>query len=211
MKKTSIAILLMGALTSGCSTWNDTSTGVAIGSLGGLAVGALVGNTEGALIGAVGGALAGGGVGYYMDKQAQDFQKVLAPEIDRGQIIVNKASNHTITVIMTTNTSFATNSAIVKSNFYSTLNKIANVVNRYGKTKLSITGYTDNTGSDAINQPLSEQRARSIASYFLGKNVLSARVSVNGRGSKDPVASNASPEGRAANRRVEIVIEPITQ
>lgn len=211
MKNSICAVLVGGLLLSGCADMSNTGRGSIIGGVSGAAFGALVGDTEGALIGAVGGALIGAGIGNYMDKQAQDLQKVLMPEVDRGEITIMKQADHSIIVTMTTNTSFDTNSATVKPRFYPTLNKIAHIVNKYGKTTLSVTGYTDNTGSPRINQPLSENRARAVVNYFLSKNVIPARLTSSGRGEQNPIASNATASGRAMNRRVEIVIIPITR
>lgn len=217
MKKLTTAVIVTALLTSGCTTWDnmtDTSKGAIIGTLGGAAAGAAIGHNnrgKGALIGAVGGGLAGAGIGYYMDSQAKDLQKVLASEVQQGQIQVNKNTDNTILVTMTANTSFDTNSATIKPGFYPTLDKITPVVNKYGKTTLTITGHTDNTGSDKINQPLSEKRAQAVANYFLGKKVIPERVAAYGRGSSHPIASNATESTRALNRRVEILIEPITE
>jgi outer membrane protein OmpA-like peptidoglycan-associated protein len=217
MKKTMITLICVGLMSSGCATWDemsDASKGAVIGVLGGAAAGAAIGHKnrgKGALIGAVGGGLAGTGIGYYMDSQAKDLQKVLAPEVKNGQISIVKQPNNTIVVSMTTNTSFDTNSAIIKANFFPTLDKIAGVVTKYGKTTLTITGHTDSTGNDRINQPLSEQRAAAVANYFLGKRVLPERIAAYGRGSANPIASNSHVASRALNRRVEILIEPITQ
>lgn len=212
MKKSICALLVGGVMLTGCADMSYTGKGSITGGLGGAALGALVGgDTSSVLIGAAGGALIGAGVGHYMDKQAQDLQKVLRPEIERGEISVIQQGDHSITVTMTTNTSFNTNSAVVKAGFYPTLNKITHIVNQYGKTRLVIVGHTDNTGSPRINQPLSEARARAVADYFLSKNVNLARMSAHGKGEQQPIQSNATPAGRSANRRVEITILPITR
>ena len=136
--------------------------GAIIGALGGAAVGAAVNKDnrgKGALIGAIGGGLAGTAVGSYMDKQKQDFQKVLAPEQQAGAVQIETLANHGLKLIMTANTSFDTGSAQIKPGFHSTLDKIAEVLNRYGKTELHIVGHTDNVGSDASNLDLSRRRA----------------------------------------------------
>lgn len=211
MKKSLSVFMLSSMLLGGCADMSYTAKGSIAGGVAGATLGALVGgDSTGVLIGAAGGALIGAGVGHYMDKQAQDLQKVLRPEIGRGEISVIQQGDHSITVRMTTNTSFNTNSAMVKAGFYPTLNKIAHVVNQYGKTKLVIVGHTDNTGSPRINQPLSESRARAVANYFLSKNVNPDRMSAYGKAEQQPIQSNATAEGRAANRRVEITIIPIT-
>lgn len=89
------------------------------------------------------------------------------------------------------------------------MDKIATVLNRYGKTALTIVGHTDSTGTTQHNQALSESRAQSVQNYFLNKGVLSQRLESQGLGESAPRASNASADGRQLNRRVEIVIEPV--
>lgn len=191
----------------------DAEKGVLIGAVGGAVVGAAASNKKnrgkGALIGAVGGGVAGGLVGNYMDNQKRDLEKFLANERNAGAIQVVKLADNTIRVTMTAETAFAVDSAEIKGTFYSTMDKIARVVNTYGKTTLNIVGHTDNTGSASHNQALSERRAGSVLNYFQQKGVIDQRLSAYGRGKDEPRASNATAEGRALNRRVEIFIAPV--
>jgi outer membrane protein OmpA-like peptidoglycan-associated protein len=110
---------------------------------------------------------------------------------------------------MTNQTAFDTGSANIKPGFYTTMDKLADVVVRYGKTTLTIVGHTDNVGTSEHNQKLSEERALSVAHYFESKNVNPLRLATWGKGETDPVASNNSEAGRQANRRVEIYLEPV--
>src|SRR5688500_7495921 len=167
--------------------------------------------TKGALVGAVGGALAGGVVGRYMDDQKRDLEKNLAQEIKVGQARVEKLPNDIVRVTMTNQTAFETNSAQIKPAFNSTMDKLAEVVVRYNKTSLTVVGHTDDVGSDAYNQKLSEQRALSVARYLEGKRVNSMRLATSGKGETQPAASNSTETGRQANRRVEIYVEPVVQ
>lgn len=187
----------------------DAEKGVLIGAGVGAAVGLASKEKKNVLIGAVGGGIAGGAVGYYMDKQKQDFEKVLRPEIEAGLVSVEPLAQDRLRVTMTSGTSFDVDSAQIKPGFYSTLDKIAEVLKRYGKTHLAVVGHTDSTGSDAYNQQLSERRAESVKQYLLAQNVVPQRVDAFGRGESEPRASNATPEGRTLNRRVEIIITPI--
>jgi outer membrane protein OmpA-like peptidoglycan-associated protein len=191
----------------------DAEKGAIIGAVGGAVVGGAVSKkknrTKGVLLGAVGGGIAGGAVGAYMDSQKKDLEKALAPERDAGAIQVEKLAQNTLRVTMTDQTAFAVDSAEIKPRFYSTMDKIAVVLNRYGKTALTIVGHTDNTGSTAHNQSLSERRAQSVHGYFQQKGVVSQRLESYGQGETAPRASNATAEGRQLNRRVEIYIEPI--
>ncbi len=187
------------------------------GALYGAAAGAVVGGaaskkknrSRGVLLGAVGGGVAGGLVGNYMDNQKKDLELALGPERNAGAIQVEKLQNNILRVTMTEQSAFAVDSAEVKGTFYSTMDKISTVLNRYGKTQLTIIGHTDNTGSPQHNQQLSERRAQAVNGYFLQKNVNPQRMDAHGRGLSEPRASNATAEGRAMNRRVEIFIEPV--
>jgi outer membrane protein OmpA-like peptidoglycan-associated protein len=110
---------------------------------------------------------------------------------------------------MTNQTAFEVDSAAVKPGFNSTMDKVADVVIRYGKTTLTVVGHTDNTGSADYNQRLSQERALSVARYLESKNVNPLRLATSGKGESEPVASNSSEVGRQANRRVEIYVEPV--
>jgi outer membrane protein OmpA-like peptidoglycan-associated protein len=110
---------------------------------------------------------------------------------------------------MTNQTAFDTNSAAIKPGFYSTMDKVADVVIRYGKTTLTIVGHTDNKGTSEHNQKLSEERALSVAHYLGSKDVNPVRLATLGKGEGEPIASNDTESGRQANRRVEIYVEPV--
>ena len=164
---------------------------------------------SGALIGAVGGGLAGGAVGAYMDSQKRDLEKNLGQEIQSGEARVEKLPNDVVRITMTSHTAFDTDSVAIKPGFHSTMDKLADVVVRYGKTSLTIVGHTDNVGSDQYNQKLSERRAVSVAQYFESRHVSPLRLATLGKGEGEPVASNNTESGRSANRRVEIYVEPV--
>jgi outer membrane protein OmpA-like peptidoglycan-associated protein len=191
-----------------------TQSGALIGAIGGAVVGAMAyrkNRTKGAVVGAVGGGLGGAAVGNYMDSQRRDLEKNLAPEIQSGQARVQKLSDQVVLVTMTSQTAFDTDSADIKPAFHSTLDKLADVVVRYGKTTLTVVGHTDDLGSNAYNQKLSERRALSVAQFLESRRVNGMRLATAGRGELDPVASNASESGRQANRRVEIYVEAVVQ
>ncbi len=193
----------------------DAEKGVLIGGIGGAVIGSATSSkkhrTRGALLGAVGGGLAGGMVGTYMDNQKKDFEKVLASERDAGAIQIEKAANNTLRVTMSNQTAFEIDSAGIKPGFNPTMDKIATIVNRYGKTQLTVVGHTDSTGSDAHNQTLSEERARSVQAYLEQQGVAPQRLASYGRGESEPRASNNTASGRQLNRRAEIVIEPVVE
>lgn len=220
MKKMSAVVLAMAL--AGCQgmprpsdrPFEGWEKGAAIGAVGGAVLGAVAykrDRTKGAVIGAVGGGLAGGAVGAYMDSQKRDLEKNLAKEIQAGQARVEKMPNNIVRVTMTSQTAFDTNSTAIKPGFHTTLDKLADVVVRYGKTTLTIVGHTDNVGSNQYNQQLSQRRALSVAQYFESKRVDALRLATSGKGESEPVASNSSEGGRQANRRVEIYVEPVVQ
>ena len=202
---------------SACATDGRPMTDAQRGAIIGAATGAVVGGLasknkkKGVLIGAVGGGLAGGAVGTYMDKQKQDLEKVLAPERGAGSIQVEKLAGDILRVTMTEQTAFEFDSAQIKPGFNSTMDKISNVMNRYGKTHLTVVGHTDNVGTDQYNQRLSQQRAQAVANYFGSHGVIPERLDAEGKGESAPRASNSTPDGRRLNRRVEVYIEPIVE
>lgn len=188
--------------------------GAIIGATAGAVLGAAVGKDKrprGALIGAIGGGLAGAAVGSYMDRQRQDLERVLAAERQSGAIDIDKLADNALRITMTAQTAFDVDSASVKPGFQSTIDKMADVVNKYGKTALTIVGHTDSTGPEAYNLALSEQRARSVQNEFMTRGVIPERLAAYGRGEVQPIASNATEQGKAQNRRVEIIVEPVVQ
>ena len=192
---------------------NKTEAGAIIGSVSGAALGAIINHKnrgKGALIGAVGGGLAGTAVGYYMDKQAKDLERQLQPEIQRGEISVEKrASDNALLVSMTSATGFDNLSTELKPGYITTLNKISRVLNQYGKTTVSVIGHTDSLGSHADNQVLSERRAQSVLDYFASQNVNPLRLESYGKGETEPRADSSTDAGRTLNRRVELWILPV--
>jgi len=217
--KMTVAVMSLALLAGGCATdgtgrprMTETGAGALIGGATGAAVGALVTSksAKGALIGAVGGAIAGGMVGAYMEDQRRDFERALSDEIQAGMIRVEKQPDDRLLVGMTGATTFEVDSAVIKPGFYSTMDKIASIVQRYGKTQLFVSGHTDSTGTAAYNQQLSEQRADAVQRYLLADGVMRERLSAAGYGETSPIASNASEQGRRLNRRVDILIVPIT-
>lgn len=191
----------------------NTEKGAIIGSVSGAALGAVINHKnrgKGALIGAVGGGLAGTGVGYYMDQQAKDLQKQLQTEIQRDEITIEKRnSDNAMLVSMTSSTGFDNLSSVIKPGYVSTLNKIAHVLNQYGKTMVTVIGHTDSIGPDPDNQRLSERRAQSVDDYFTRQNVNPLRLQSYGKGETEPRADNSTESGRQLNRRVELWIQPV--
>lgn len=182
--------------------------GAGVGALAGLAVGGGNGveNRRAALIGAGIGALGGGLIGNYMDQQEAELRAQLQ---GTGVSVTRNGDN--LILNMPSNVTFNVDQAAVMPQFYPTLNSVAIVLKKFNKTLVDINGHTDSTGSLAHNQQLSEQRAISVASYLIGQGVEARRMSAVGFGPNQPIASNATEEGRAANRRVEVMISPLRE
>ncbi|TNB48319.1 OmpA family protein [Martelella lutilitoris] len=213
LKKMTIAAVSVAFL-AGCTTTdpysgqtvnNNTGTGAlaggALGALAGLAVG---GDAKGAAIGGAIGAIAGGGIGAYMDSQEREFRQALA---GTGVSVVRNGDM--LTLIMPGNVTFPTDGYTILPNFYSTLNAVSTVLRKYDRTAVNVNGYTDSTGSVEYNQRLSQDRANSVGNYLVQSGVSANRISAVGFGPSNPIASNATPEGRAQNRRVEIQISAV--
>jgi len=208
------ALALVG--TAGCTTDPQTGQqrlskaaigavlGGALGAGGGALVGGRHSRTE-TIVGAGIGAIAGTAVGGYMDRQERELRAKTA-----GTDVQVVRQGDDIVLNMPSGITFATNSYTVQPQFQHTLDDVATTLANYEQTYIDVYGHTDSTGTDAINNPLSENRARAVADYLSGRGVKQARIGVQGFGSRYPVASNDTAEGRQENRRVEIKIVPLT-
>jgi outer membrane protein OmpA-like peptidoglycan-associated protein len=214
-----IVLAAAGAVVAACTTdpftgerkVSNTAIGAGTGALLGTATGLIIGKNTSAssrkamLIGAGIGALAGGGVGLYMDNQEAKLRERL-----RGSGVSVTRVGEDIILNMPSNVTFATDSADLKPQFFETLNSVAIVLNEFNRTLVDVTGHTDSTGSADHNQRLSERRAGTVAEYLVAQGNNPQRFQVLGMGQNEPIASNATAEGRAQNRRVEIRIVPLT-
>ena len=213
--KTLLAISLalvvgLGACTTNPYTGEEQASkagmGAGIGAVAGGLIGAATGGNRSAILLGMGiGALAGGGVGYYMDKQEDKLRAQLQ---STGVSVTRNGDN--IILNMPGNITFATDSSSISADFYRVLDSVALVINEFEKTYIDVHGYTDSTGAAAYNQTLSEARASSVARYLESQKVIPQRIVTRGMGESDPIATNDTPEGRSLNRRVEIVLTPIT-
>ena len=218
--KSMLVMAISGAAlvaTSACTT--DPVTGeqriskAAIGGIGGALGGYLLGDLVGGrrdrtekIVGAGIGGIAGAGIGAYMDKQEREMRARTA-----GTDVQVIRQGDDLLLNIPSGINFAYDSAAVQPQFQRTLDQVAGVLGEYNRTYVDVYGHTDSTGSDAYNQGLSERRARSVADYLSSHGVQSARIGTRGFGKTQPVASNETEDGRAANRRVEIKIVPISQ
>lgn len=204
------AILLVAACDPGAPNQSqNTRQGAVIGALGGAAAGALIGNdgtvrdrNRAALIGAALGAGVGGGIGNNLDRQAEELRRALRSDVG----VSNNGNN--LVVVLSQDLLFATNSTQVGAQSQNDLLIVARSLTNYPDSTVNVIGHTDNVGSAAFNQDLSERRAQSVASVLRSGGVSSARIRSIGAGLNQPIASNATAEGRQLNRRVEIIITP---
>ncbi len=219
MKRARNLVLLLAVATlplSACVT--DPETGkkkiskTAIGGIGGLVGGYLIGDLVGGkndrtekILGAGIGAVAGAGAGYYMDQQEKKLREKTA---GTGVDVIRDGDN--LILDLPSDVTFPVNSYTVQPQFKQTLATVAETLKEYEKTYIDVLGHTDSTGSDAYNQTLSENRAKAVANVLMGNGVQQARIATKGYGESQPKASNADAAGRAANRRVEIRLVPVT-
>ncbi|MBB4148211.1 outer membrane protein OmpA-like peptidoglycan-associated protein [Sphingobium scionense] len=207
------AMLATTACTTDPETGQKRMSKAAIGGIGGALGGYLLGDLVGGrhdrtekILGAGIGAIAGAGIGSYMDEQERKLRQQTAGS---GVDVIRQGDD--LLLRMPSGITFAFNDASVQPQFRPTLDEVASILSQYPKTYIDVYGHTDSDGSDAYNQTLSERRAQSVANYLSSHGVQSARIATRGFGESQPIASNATEEGKASNRRVEIKISPVTE
>lgn len=213
MVRSLVALLAAGALLAGCAQQQSGVSGnrAPIGALAGAALGAgaglLVGGNDrrNALVGAGIGALAGAAVGDYLDRQEAQLNRDLA---GTGATVVN--TGDALLVTLPDAVTFATGSSTVQPQFLDPLGAMAATLRANPQSYIDVLGHTDSVGSAAFNQQLSERRAESVAEILRQQGVQPQRIATRGFGLTQPVADNATPEGRQRNRRVEIMVTPFT-
>lgn len=197
-------LVLVVALGSMSCSWSNKTKGALIGAGAGAAAGAAVGKASGntavgAIIGAAVGGAAGAYIGNYMDKQAAEIERDL-----EGATVTRVGEG--IKITFDSGLLFDVNKASLKPASQSNLSNLASILNKYPDTEVLLEGHTDATGGDEWNLELSRMRAQSVANYLAGQQVMETRFVIMGYGEAQPVASNDSDGGRAANRRVEVAI-----
>lgn len=214
LKKLSILILVSTLLLWGCAQpMSQTQKGAAYGTGIGAAVGAglgqvIGGDTKSTLIGAgIGAALggvAGGSIARYMDNQ----QTALNQEFAASDAASVQRTADVLAVTFKSDVLFDVGSATLKAGAYTEIDRVANVLLQYPQTTIQIAGHTDSTGSEELNQKLSERRALSVLNALVNQGVAPARMRALGFGEGQPIADNNTPEGRQLNRRVVVTITP---
>lgn len=214
LRKSFITLAAAGVL-AGCANNGQgpeigqrTGAGAAIGAVIGGVLGAVIAKDDraGILIGAGLGGLTGAAIGKQLDQQQKELEKNLQ---GTGATVVNTGEQ--LLVNLPSEVTFDFDRADLKPEFVDPLGDVATTLNNYPSFLIDIIGHTDSIGSDAYNQSLSERRAGSVSGFLTGRGVLRDRVVAYGRGETAPVASNDTEAGRAENRRVELIITPITE
>ena len=204
------ALALSLAVLTGCANMSETQQGTAkgagIGALGGAVLGAAVGGSKGAVTGAVLGGAVGAGGGYIWSKKMQDQKAAMEKATAGTGVAVTQTSDNRLKLDIPSDVSFDVGRSAIKPNFDPILNQFATTLTQHPETTISIIGHTDSTGTDAINNPLSIDRANSARDYLVGRGVARTRIATDGRGSREPVSDNGSAQGRDKNRRIEIFV-----
>jgi len=221
MKRIISLVFVTGFILTACAsnpndpnkhTKENSAVGATLGAIAGAVIGYQGDHSGGALRGALIGGAAGGalgaGTGVYMDKQEAEFNRQLADERRKNQIEVERLKNENLKITMNSEISFAYNSARLTPAFHNTLDKVADILNRYPRSTIRITGHTDSRGTAEYNQHLSEQRAQAVKWHLVDRGVDARRMVTEGRGEMQPRASNKTEAGMQLNRRVEMLVIP---
>ncbi len=216
LSRPALIVALAGAIAAtGCANMDQTQQGTAKGAAIGAIAGAIIGNAtggnntvRGAAIGAAAGAIAGN----LWSKRMQEQQAAMEQATAGTPVEVTRTEDNQLKLNIPSDISFDRNSATLKPELRSVLDTFAQGLTRNGSGMVvRIVGHTDSTGTDAINNPLSLQRAESVKNYLNDRGVPASRIETVGRGSREPIASNATAAGQAKNRRVEIFLRDPAQ
>lgn len=211
-KKIGISLVAFSMALTGCANMTETQRGTATGAGIGAGVGAILGGVTGngkgsrvatgAVLGGAAGAIAGNIWSSRMEQQKREMEQAT----QGTGVQVSQTQDNRLKLEIPTDISFDTNRADIKPNFRPILDKFASTLAENPSTRITIVGHTDSTGSDAINDPLSVNRAARTRDYLVNRGIASNRFMIDGRGSHEPIASNASETTRSRNRRVEIFV-----
>lgn len=214
MHKVMTASILIATLgLSGCANMSETQKGTAkgagIGAAAGGVIGAIANGGKGAAIGAAVGAGAGAIAGNIWSRKMEAQKQEMEQATAGTGVAVTKTSDNQLKLEIPSDISFDSGKADIKPNFRPILDKFAAGLQSNQAARVNIVGHTDNSGSDAVNDPLSVNRASSARKYLSERGIATSRITIDGRGSHEPVAANDTAANRAKNRRVEIfVAEP---
>ncbi len=208
IRSAALSLTATALVLSGCESMSERQKGTATGAGIGAAAGAVLSSTTGGKAGTgavIGGAL--GAVAGNLWSKKQEERRVAMEQATRGTgVDVSRTPDDQLKVNIPSDLSFDTGSATIKPQLRTVLDPFAASLKDDPKAQLSIIGHTDSTGSEAVNNPLSVERAQSVRDYLAARGVSPTRIQTMGRGEREPVAENSTETGRAKNRRVEIFL-----
>lgn len=205
------ATVALGGCANMTETQQGTAKGAAIGAAAGAVLGAVTGGSKSATTGAVLGAGAGALGGYIWSKKMEEQKAAMEKATAGTGIAVSQTNDNRLKLDVPADAGFDVGRSAVSPTLARVLDQFAGTLQQNTVTQVSIIGHTDSSGSDAVNNPLSVDRANSARDYLIARGVAATRFATEGRGAREPVADNGTAEGRAKNRRVEIyVAEPAT-
>ena len=212
ISKSAAAVVAFAVLATGCADMSQTQRGTATGAGVGAGLGAILGATTGpggggrAAGGAAIGAAAGAVIGNIWSKRMEAQKQQMEQATQGTGVQVTQTQDNRLKLEIPSDISFDTNRSDIKSNFQPILQRFASTLQENPNTRVTIIGHTDSSGSDSVNQPLSVDRASRTRDYLAGRGVNANRITIEGRGSREPIASNSDANSRARNRRVEIYV-----
>ena len=193
----------LAILLTGCATATSEQRGAGTGAVIGAVAGQILGrNTQSTAIGAGLGALGG----YVWSKSMEDKKRAMEQATAGTGTVVTQTADNQLKLSIPSDISFDSGRSDIRPNLRPILDQFAQGLGQQPSMEVRIVGHTDNTGSDAINNPLSVNRAQSARDYLVSRGVNSSRISIDGRGSREPIADNATEAGRARNRRIDIFL-----
>ena len=203
LKTTGTLVSGLAILLTGCTTATPEQKGAGTGALIGAVAGQILGHdARSSAIGAGLGALGG----YVWSKNMEDKKRAMEAATAGTGTVVTQTADNQLKLSIPNDISFATGRHDIKPNLRPILDQFAQGLSQQASMEVKIVGHTDNKGSDAVNNPLSVNRAQSARDYLVGRGVNASRISIDGRGSREPIADNATEAGRARNRRIDIFL-----
>ena len=200
----SVAAFLMVGCADMSERQQGTAKGAGIGAIAGAVLSSATGGNAGT--GAVIGGALGAVGGNLWSKRMEDRRKAMEQATRGTGVEVTRTADNRLKINVPNDVSFSTNSAAIRPEMRSVLDPFANSLQDDPAARIEIIGHTDSSGSDAVNNPLSQERAQSVRDYLTGRGVAGSRIQTAGRGEREPVADNGTEAGRARNRRVEIFL-----
>jgi len=203
LKSATAIVSAVTILLTGCATATPEQQGAGTGALIGAVAGQVLGrDAKSSAIGAGLGALGG----YIWSKNMEDKKRAMEVATAGTGTVVTQTADNQLKLSIPNDISFDTGRSDIKPNLRPILDQFAQGLSQQASMEVKIVGHTDNKGSDAVNNPLSVNRAQSARDYLVGRGVSASRISIDGRGSHEPIADNATEAGRARNRRIDIYL-----